>query len=428
MDKYLIKYLIENADNALSKKYIGFFKAELDWQIFISENHMSKAYHRNRKIGIKEKLLRIYQYTISILFSLKVLQNNKLKVLSTVHFPIKKSISNLSIETYSPVWHPLGKMDVFGDLKTLKWHKGIQNRIRNGNFHLFLESKFHDELEDLQDHLLAQYKKHDFRALFLYTDEYFYSKFSIDIFKKMGRPSFIFTHGLPGIYSLEVDNKSDYLMVWSEKIKQNYINVGFEPTKIKVVGHPKYKELIREKSLRSDLSDVLIIPVSSVNWHQHEYENTVVNDCSMVALYLYKVQSVLKKMGIKQVRYRPHPILNKDWVHSFLDQEFFICDSETLTTSLNRSSLVIGANSTILLESLIQGVNYIAFDPKDENGVNLSGYKAVPPFDGSEKKLIISNDEAELEKLLRANAMTDYSLVHEYIQDLNLSVLNEIIK
>jgi hypothetical protein len=428
MDKYLIKYLVENADNALFKKYIGFFKVELDWQIFISENHMSKAYHRNRKIGIKEKLLRTYQYTISILFSTKVAQNKKIKVLSTVHFPIKNAISDLGIESYSPVWHPLGKKNIFGDLKTLIWHKGIQNRIRNDDFHLFLEPKFHTKLEELQDHLLVQYQKHDFRALFLYTDEYFYSKFSIDIFKKMGRPSFIFTHGLPGIYSLQVDNKSDYLMVWSEKIRNNYINSGFNPSKIKVIGHPKYKELAREKSLTSDLSDVLIIPVSSVNWHQHEYENTVINDCSMVVLYLYKVQSVLKKMGIKQVRYRPHPILNRDWVHSFLDQEFFIRDAETLTDSLNRSSLVIGANSTVLLESLIQGVNYLAFDPKDENGINLSGYKAVPPFDGTEKKLMISNDEAELEKLLRTNAITDYSLVYEYIQDLDLSVLNEIIK
>lgn len=427
MDTYLIKYLVKNADNALLRKYLGFFKAELDWHIFISENHMSKAYHRNRTIGLKEKLLRIYQYTIAVL-SPAVGKSNKIKILSTVHFPIKKSISDLNIASYSPVWHPVGKKNIFGDLKTLRWHKEIQNRIRNDAFHLFLESKFHSELEEIQDYLLVQYKKQDFRALFLYTDEYFYSKFSIDIFKKMGRPSLIFTHGLPGIYSLEVDNKTDYLMVWSEKIRNNYIVAGFNPSKIKVVGHPKFRELVKEKSLRSDLSDVLIIPVSSVTWHQHEYDNTVVNDCSTIALYLYKVQSVLKKMGIKKVRYRPHPSINKDWVHAFLDQEFFIRDNELLTDSLQRSSLVIGANSTVLLDSLIQGVNYIAFDPKDENGINLSGYKAVPPFDGSEKKLMISNDEAELEELLRSNAMTDYSLVHEYIQDFDLSVLNEIIK
>lgn len=428
MDKYLIKYLVENADNELSKKYIDFFKVELDWHIYNSEAHISKIYHRNREISVKEKLLRLYQYSNALLLESNSIQSKKLKVLSTVHLPIKNSLSDLGFVSYSPIWHPVGKQNIYGDLKTLKWHKDIQNRIRNEDFYLFLEPKFHTELEGFQQHLLSQYQKQDFQALFLYTDQYFYSKYSIDIFKKMDRPSLIFTHGLPGIYTPEVDNRSDYLMVWSEKIKKNYINVGFNPSKIKVVGHPKYKNLPKKKDLRSDLSDVLIIPVSSVAWHQHEYDTTVVNDKSMVVLYLYKVQSVLKKLGLKKARYRVHPSINRDWVHAFLDHDFYVCDTQTLTDSLNRTSLIIGANSTVLLESLIQGVNYIAFDPKEENGVNMSGFKSVPPFDGSEEKLMICYDEDELEKMLRFNAMTDYSLVHEFIQDFDLTALKEIIK
>ena len=427
MDKYLIKYLVENTNNELSKKYIDFFKAELDWHMYISETHISKSYHRDRVIGLEEKLKRLYQYTNALLLKSNTRHSKNLKVLSTLYVPVKETLSNLGFDSYSPVWHPLGKKNIFGDLKTLKWHKGIQERIREGDFHLFLESEFHNELEAFQQHLLLQYQNQDFRALFLYTDQYFYSKYSIDIFKKMDRPSFIFSHGLPGGYTLEVDNRADYLMVWSEKIKQNYINGGFEPSKIKVVGHPKYKKLPKEKRLRSDLSDVLVIPVSSVTWHQHEYDNIVVSDCSMAVLYLYKVQTVLKKLGVKKVRYRPHPSLNKEWVHPFLDQDFYVRDTEPLTTSLHRSSLVIGASSTVLLESLMQGVNYIAFDPKDENNINMGGYKAFPPFDGSEKKIMLSNDESELENMLRSNTVTDYSLVNDYIQDLDLSVLKEII-
>jgi len=427
MDKYLIKYLVDTADNDLSKKYIDFFKAELDWQLFISENHMSKAYHRDREIEIKEKLLRIYQYSNAFFFQNKSKPSQHLKVLSTVYFPIKNSISDLGLDSYSPIWHPVGKRNIFGDFKTYKWHKKIQDRIRHDDFNLFLESKFHKDLEEFQQYLLAQYQKQDFRALFLYTDEYFYSKYSIDIFKKMNRPSFVFTHGMPGIYNLDVDNRSDYLMVWSEKIKQNYINVGFEPSKIKVVGHPKYEKLPKEKTLKSNLSNILIIPVSSVTWHQHEYNNTVVNDCSMVVLYLYKVQKVLKKMGVKKARYRAHPTINKEWVYAFLDHDFYIRDTEILSTSLNRSSLVIGSNSTVLLESLMHGVNYVAFDPKEESGINMSGYKAVPPFDGSEEKLMLSNDESELEYMLKSNAITDYSLVHDFIQDFDLTVLKDII-
>ena len=429
MDKYLIKYLVDTADNELSKKYIDFFKAELDWHMYISETHMSEAYYKNRAIGMNEKLKRLYQYANALFIQSNTKQSNNIKVLSTLKLPQKDthSLSQLGFDSYSPIWHPLRKKYIFGDYKTLKWHKNIQNRIRNDDFHLFLDSKFHEELETFQQYLLAQYQEQDFRALFLYTDQYFYSKYSIDIFKKMNRPSFVFTHGMPGMYSKEVDNRSDYLMVWSEKIRKNYIDVGFDPSKVKVVGHPLYKNLDKVKSLRSDLSDILIIPVSSVTWHQHEYDNTVVNDASMVLLYLYKVQKVLMRLGIKKARYRPHPSINKKWIHPFLDPEFYVCDTEVLTRSLGKSSLVIGANSTVVLEALMQGVNYIAFDPKDENGVNMSGYKSVPPFDGTEEKLMLAKDEPELENMLKSNAMTDYRLVHDFIEDFDLSVLMELI-
>lgn len=427
MDKYLIKYLIENTDSQLSKKYIDFFKVELDWHLYISETHISKSYHRDRVIGLEEKLKRVYQYANALLLNSNARQSINLKVLSTLYVPVKEPLSTLGFDSYSPVWHPLGRKNIFGDLQTLKWHKSIQERIKEGEFHLFLDSKFHNELEEFQEYLLKQYQKQDFRALFLYTDQYFYSKYCIDIFKKLDRPSFIFSHGMPGTYTLEVDNRADYLMVWSEKIKNNYIKAGFNSSKVKVVGNPSYKYLEKHRTLRSDLSNVLVIPISSVTWHHHEYDNIVVSDASMVVLYLYKVQMVLKKLGLKKARYRTHPSINKEWVHPLLDQEFYVRDTEPLITSLKKSSMVIGSNSTVLLEALIYGVNYIGFQPKQENGVNMSGYKSVPPFDGTEEKLMLTDNEEDLEKMLKSNVMTDYSLVHDYIQDLDLSILKELI-
>ena len=427
MDRYLIKYLVDTADDELSKKYIDFFKVELDWQLYISKTHMSKNYFRDRKRTLKEQLLAFYQYSYAVARSKNVKPSNNSKILSTVYFPNKEQFSELKIASYSPVWHPVGKTNIFGDLKTLQWHKNIQNRIRHDDFQLFLEPTFHDALEQFQQHLLAQYTKQDFKALFLYTDQYFYSKYSIDIFKKMDRPSFIFTHGMPGIYNLEVDNRADYLMVWSEKIKQNYINAGFSEAKIKVVGHPRHLNIPKKVTLRSDLTDVLVIPVSSVTWHQHTYGDPVVNDASMVVLYLYKVQKTLQKLGVKKARYRSHPSINQQWIHSFLDQDFYVFDTEALPTSLQRASLVIGSNSTVVLEALMQGVNYLAFDPKDEQGKNMSGYKSVPPFDGSEEKLMMAENEMELEKMIKGNAITEYSLVHDFIQEFDLSVLKHLI-
>jgi hypothetical protein len=427
MDTYLIKYLRDNADSALSKKYIDFFKVELDFHIYISETYMSKPYHRKTGLDFNTKMIRMYQFLNALFFSSNDKASKNLKVLSTVYLPINEEFSRLKIDSYAPVWHPIGKKNIFGDFKTIRWYQEMQSRFRNGDFHEFLDSKLHTDLEEFQNRLIQQYQQKDFRALFLYTDQYFYSKYSIDIFKKLDRPSFIFSHGMPGIYSKEVDNRSDYLLLWSEKIKENYINAGFKSSKLKVVGNPKYKNLEKHKSLRSDVSDILVVPLTSATWVQHEYDETVFTDPGMTALYLYKVQNVLENLGIKKARYRTHPTMNKDWVHAFLDQNFYVKDTETLEASLNRSSLVIGVNSTLLLEALIHGVNYLLFDPKQQGGVNLLGYKSVPPFDGSEDKLMIAEDEVELEKMIKTNAQTDYSLVHDYIQDFDLSVLKDLI-
>jgi hypothetical protein len=430
MDKYLIKYLVESSDDKLTKKYLDFFRAELDWQIYISETHMSKNYFRNHKLSFTENLKRFYQYTSGIVHNSKKSQSSESKVLSTLKVPLqhRQPFYDLGIALYSPIWHPLGKKNIFGDYKTYRWHQDIQHRIKNEDFNSFLDRNFHLSLEEFKKHLSTQYQEQDFKALFLYTDQYFYSKYFIDIFKDIDRPSFVFTHGLPGIYSKEIDNRSDYLMVWSDKIRENYINAGFDAEKVKVVGHPIHHNLDKEKTLRSDLSNVLVVPVSSVTWHQHEYNNTVVNDASMVVLYLYKVQNVLSKLGVKKARYRPHPSINKKWIQSFLDTDFFILDNEPLTASLNKSSIVLGANSTIVLEALMHSVNYVAFDPKDDNGLNMSGYKSVPPFDGSEEKLVLAVNEDELEERLKENALTEYSLVHDFIQNLDLNVLKELIK
>lgn len=428
MDKYLIKYLRDNSESELSSKYIDFFKIELDWHIYNSESHITKSYHRNREISFKENIVKLLQYSNALISQSKHKESDTLNVLSTVSFTDQNLLLNLGFNLFSPVWHCVGKNKIYGDLKTIYWHEKTQSLIRKKDFHEYLDLKLHQVLENFQDYLIAQYSKQDFRSLLLNNDQYFYSKYFIDIFKKIQKPSFVFSHGLPGIYTLEADNRSDYLMVWSEKIKQNYINVGFDGNKIKVVGNHKFETLKKNKELKSDLSDVLVIPVSSALWHQHEYDATVISDKSMVVLYLYKVQSVLKKMGVKKARYRPHPSIDKKWVHAFLDQDFYILDNEDLTTSLTKSSLVIGATSTVLLEALMNGVNYILFDPKNDEGINMAGFKAVPPFDGSEKKIMQANDEEELIKLLKFNAVTEYSLLHDYIQEFDLSILKELIK
>lgn len=428
MNQYLIKYLIDNADDALSKKYLDFFKIELDWHIYNGDAHISRNYHRDKKIEARTQFINFLQFSYAILRGVSGKQPGCKNILTTVSFSQPQQMKQLGFNFFSPIWHPIGKQNIFGDFKTLKWHKRIQNLIRNGDFNLFLQPQLHAELEEFQEHLIQQYQRQDFSALFLYTDQYFYSKYNIDIFKKIGKPSFVFLHGLPAVYSTNVDNRADYLLVWGQKMKENYLKAGFDEDKIKVVGRSNCCKLPRFQNLRSDLSDVLVIPVSSSIYHQHEYDNIILTDKSAAVLYLYQVQSVLSKLGIKKARYRVHPSTDKQWIHAFLDQDFYVADDGALNSALDRSSLVIGSTSTVLLEALIRGVNYVAFEPTDENGLNLLNYKCVPPFDGTEKKLIIANNEQDLGKLLKENAMTEYSLVHDYMQDTDLTILGRLIK
>ena len=93
MDKYLIKYLVENAETALSKKYIDFFKAELDWQIYVSETHMSKQYFRNKEISLKERLLRFYQYNYALFIQSTLKPSKKFKGIINRVFPFKGNTS-----------------------------------------------------------------------------------------------------------------------------------------------------------------------------------------------------------------------------------------------------------------------------------------------------------------------------------------------
>lgn len=428
VDNYLIKYLRDNASNELSKKYIDYLKIELDWHIYNSDHHISQKYHSKRRKTTKEFLYELIQYQNAVLNFSKYRKDKNLKILSTVYYPIKEDFQKEGYQLFHPVWRPVGRKHIIGDLKMINFHHKVQECIKFAPFYKMIDTDFHLFIEKYKDYLNKTYSSFDFQSLFLFTDQLFYSKLNIDIFKELNKPSFVFSHGLPGIYSKEVDNRSDYLLVWGEKIKENYINAGFSEEKIKIVGNPKYKSISKNNVLRNDFSDILIVPTASVLYHQHEYDHTILMDKSMVILYLYKVRKILLKFGVKKVRYRVHPSLDKQWVHSFLDQDFFICDYQNLSESLNRSSLIIGATSTLFLEALIHGVNYIVYEPKRNTGLSLINMILVPPFDGTDEKVSTAHDDETLEYLLKNKALTDYSLVHDYIQKFDISKIMELIK
>lgn len=335
-------------------------------------------------------------------------------------------LHDLGLNTISSIFQPVGLKQILGDRNSIHFLRHKAKIIAKGVFNELYNEDMYSYLESLKIEIVEEYKLYNFKALLLYTDQYFESKYLIDIFKVLKKPSFIFSHGLPGIYSLEVDNRSDYLMVWGEKIKQNYINAGFDPNKIVVTGNPKYTCVNKVENLRNTLGDILVIPCSSLLWHQDTWGNPQLIDRSMVVLYLYEVQRVLLKLGIKRARFRPHPSINRNWVYGFLDHNFYIMDNDKLTKSLLKSTLVIGATSTVFLEALMLGVNYLIYEPQEDNK-NIMRCKTVSPFDGSDPEVNVIYTEQELEYAIRNKYQVNVNILDGYMEPLNLMALKNII-
>jgi len=127
------------------------------------------------------------------------------------------------------------------------------------------------------------------------------------------------------------------------------------------------------------------------------------------------VQRVLKGLGVTSVRLRPHPSASSAWYLKFVEGSFFRLDPFPLEQSLRRATLVIGPTSSVLLEAMYYGTNYVLFEPSKEDR-DLVNYHLVPPFDGSDARIPLARDEKELESLLKNKIRIDCSAWHDYIQ------------
>ena len=131
--------------------------------------------------------------------------------------------------------------------------------------------------------------------------------------------------------------------------------------------------------------------------------------------YMLMIQNALKKIGVERVRFRPHPSESISWYLKYLDNDFFMPDTENLETSLKKSSLVIGPTSTVFLESLIYNINYIVFEPRLENGNCLSNYPVPAPFNGKTSKVPTAASEEELYFNITNEVKIDSSILKDYI-------------
>lgn len=411
MTNSLVKIVQEGNPDAF---YIDLIKHELEWQIY---DYGDQLTHRGRrgKAFRKTDLMCLLKYIWTIFKNKKDEGANR--VLNYIPFAFDDILNANGFQSYAMPFNARRNACVIKSLKLLYLKNKVDRIIRTHQFNDIVTKdikyikKFYEALKDT----IIEF---DFKALMVLTDQSFLERTTIAIFNELGRQSFLFSHGLPGSYSLESDNRTTYLMVWGKALKDNYIKTGFGTEKIMVVGNPKYKEQFNIQ-IKWDDSRIVVVPESSILWQQEGYGNPYMPDRSRMLVYLYEVETVLKKLGYSHAYYRPHPSISREWINKFIDRDFYKEDHIPLKKSLETATLVIGATSTVLLEYVMSSVNYIEYERP-------GGFKLFSPFDGTDKRIPHATSPEELEGLIKRKTIVDSSFLADYMQPLDAKKLGRI--
>lgn len=410
---YLLNYIKEINDK--DNEVLYYLKYHLDYCIYHYGNHFASPREKDTFKKTKEStylfLKRYYGLFIHNIRLLKKINNSSdYKIISTNHLNVANEFVKSGFNVYLPPWtneHDLSlkKKRLSSNIAYIK--KALQTFI----FKDFFTEDFYRRIYELKEDLKEYYIKNNFSAVVFHHDVLFFERLTIQIFKELNRPSFVFLHGLPTIYTDYDNNQSDYLIVWGRKIKENFISAGVDEKKIFVSGHPFYNKIRPHESLRFDFSDILVL-TRPMNHGQHLKDITLFDRGNLI-LYLFSVQNVLKNNGIKNVRLRPHPVENPAWYLQYIDANFFKIDNNDLSDSLNRSSLVIGPSSTIILDAVNRGINYVVYEP-EKDGYNLLNFKSFNPFDGSDSRIPVAKNEGQLADILANRKLIDTSFFNDY--------------
>lgn len=406
----LLNYLKEIG--AIDEKLYDTLRYTLEGHIYYFGDHFKRPLERNKQPGLADQWKTFLRESFIRYKYFRNKTGEGQNVVSNAYFNFNEELSGLGYNVILPPWAIRKNADkVLGDYTFYRRTQELTRRFSEDPFLTLISPAFQEEIMAYRNTLKAQFMAIDAKALFVPNDVSFFENLSISIFKEFKRPSFIFLHGLPGRYNIIDENRSDYLIVWGEKIRQYYIKTGFAPEKVLVSGHPFYTDP-GKKELRNDLSDILILAKIGVG--QHHSDGVKLYDRGNNILYLMYIKQVLTRLGVKKVRLRMHPSANASWIYQFVDKYFFVPDEAPLTASLAQSSLVIGPTSTVFLEALYAGVNYLPFEPATD-GVTILNEELVPPFDGTEPGVPMSTNTKELEYHLRNKSLTDRNILYDYI-------------
>tara|TARA_B100001758_G_C18406192_1_gene612279 strand:- start:746 stop:2017 length:1272 start_codon:yes stop_codon:yes gene_type:complete len=413
-----------SSENLFKSKYIELMKYELLCNLYHNGEQFSNP------IVVKNKpqnfTLDNAYYLIIKIFNLKRNSNNSSKILSSANTTWNNEIQKLGYNTVRPPWSLSNDLKIETDYEIFLLYRKIKHCFKYKSFNFLVTDQFISLLHKFYIKYSKFCVNQNYSGLVLLEYNSFFSKIALLIFKELSKPTFFLHHGgIPTMYEKKIQDRCDYFIMWGKKQVEAYVSMGYNKKKFFVSGHPSYSSF--PKKLKFDLDNILVINKSLMGAHPMEKPHQ--EDKGNAIMYLNILQNVLKKVGVKNVTLKVHPSENINWYYNYIDNSFFKKpNSVDINHCLRSSTLVIGPASTVIIDTIFSGLNYVVFEP-NYNNKTILGWDINPPIDGKDSRIPVAFNENELFDILTKKIKIDVDVLEEFVQQpLDISFFKEIIK
>lgn len=374
-----------------------------------SEHHT--ANRKTLKKILKEMFLNNFFFYLKTIFTIK--KTGKKIILSNAYVRLNFEDS----VTLLPPWSFSLRRNTIFSWKMILIVRKINKEFKKNSVKVLISSNFKQLLDGFKLELSEMFVDKKIGALIVANDLGLFENLSIRTANKLGIPSFVYLHGLPARYNDIDDNRADFLIVWGVGIKEAYVDNGVPEKKILTLKHPLYSTF-DSVNLQSNLNNVLVLS-KAISGTPCISTELVLPNRAVILYYLELVKENLIKLGVSKARLRLHPSENKDFYSKNLPDDFFTIDNSSQKKALSKSSLIVGPTSTMVLDAIKTGRNYILFDPIFD-GLTLEGMPLVEPFTGN-SFIKLSNSLEDMKRHIESPSQNiDFKKLNQFFSTIEL--------
>lgn len=404
---YIVPYLQNKINNPTIADAL---KQDIERRYYHYGDHFKSPFENNN-IKLTDSLKIIFRQLLIDLKSRLFLEPLPPdSIVSNAYVSAGQIVHSRKFNLVRPPWSSSLSNTIYGDLTLIQSSERFKNVLNKAKLIEFFSSNFIEQANSLYEILENYYKNPNIVAGLFPYDIGFFECISIDILKKLNKPSIVYLHGIPGVYEQDLYTRGEHLFVYGHQIKENFKLLDYPQNNIHVVGYPL--EINWTSTLKNSFDNILVLGMSMPGSHFSD-RTPELYDRGHLIYYPYLIQDILQGLGVKNATFRPHPSERMDWYLQHIDSTFYKVDSgERITKAISNSTLVIGPTSSVALEAIALGVNFICFEPFD-----IYRKWLVPPYDGSDTDLVTCFSPDELRFNLINKNTSNQNLVRKYLDD-----------